>query len=103
VLGIAFSWQMTHGLRRMPPGDAKGRRLEEFRERVRRCRASARSGHNLKFDTGVLLWHGVPSRAPLFDTMLAHSLIEPEQRHKMDYLAETSSATPRSATRRSSE
>ncbi len=45
-------------------------------------------GHNLKFDVGVLHWHGIKIAGPLFDTMLAHSVIEPDQRHKMDYLAE---------------
>lgn len=45
-------------------------------------------GHNLKFDVGVLHWNGVKIAGPLFDTMLAHSVIEPDQRHRMDYLSE---------------
>ncbi|MEO0416618.1 MAG: 5'-3' exonuclease H3TH domain-containing protein, partial [Verrucomicrobiota bacterium] len=45
-------------------------------------------GHNLKFDLGVLKWRGYTVEGPFFDTMLAHSLIEPDQRHRMDYLAE---------------
>jgi DNA polymerase-1 len=45
-------------------------------------------GHNLKFDLLVLRWQGVAVRGPLFDTMIAHALLEPEQRHGMDYCAE---------------
>ena len=36
----------------------------------------------------MLKWHGVAVHGRLFDTMLAHSLIEPDMRHGMDYLAE---------------
>jgi len=45
-------------------------------------------GHNLKFDLRVLMAHGIEVQGPFFDTMLAHALIEPEQRHGMDYLSE---------------
>ncbi len=46
------------------------------------------AGHDLKFLLGVFLWLGVTVRARLFDTMIAHSLIEPEMRHNFEYLAE---------------
>ena len=46
-------------------------------------------GHNLKFDIGVLKSHGITVAGPLFDTMLAHYVIEPEHRHGMDHLART--------------
>src|SRR5262249_55555465 len=46
-------------------------------------------GHNLKFDLTLLLEYGIEVSGPFFDTMLAHSLIEPDQRHGMDYLSET--------------
>ncbi len=45
-------------------------------------------GQNLKFDMLVLLQYGVRTAGTLFDTMLAHYLIQPEQRHNMNYLAE---------------
>jgi DNA polymerase-1 len=45
-------------------------------------------GHDLKFEVSVLQWHGLSVRGKLFDTMLAHALIEPEMRHSLDYLAE---------------
>ncbi len=46
-------------------------------------------GHNLKFDLAVLLNHGIEAAGPFFDTMLAHALLAPDQRHTMDHLAET--------------
>jgi len=45
-------------------------------------------GHNLKFDISVLKWHGIEIKGALFDTMIAHFLIEPDRRHTMDMLAE---------------
>lgn len=46
-------------------------------------------GQNIKFDLLVLRKYGVKVAGPLFDTMIAHYLINPELRHGMDYLAET--------------
>ena len=45
-------------------------------------------GQNLKYDLLMLKKYGIQVRGPLFDTMLAHYLIEPEQRHNMDIMAE---------------
>ncbi|MDR0394551.1 MAG: DNA polymerase I [Tannerella sp.] len=46
-------------------------------------------GQNIKFDILVLRKYGIYVKGPLFDTMIAHYLINPELRHGMDYLAET--------------
>ncbi|MBR6437697.1 MAG: DNA polymerase I [Bacteroidales bacterium] len=45
-------------------------------------------GHNLKSVIAILRKHGIELKNKLFDTMIAHYLIEPEQRHTMDYLAD---------------
>ena len=45
-------------------------------------------GQNLKYDISMLAQYGVSVKGKMFDTMLAHYLLEPEQRHNMDYLAE---------------
>ena len=45
-------------------------------------------GHNLKFDIQMLLNYGIEVKGPLFDTMLAHYLIEPESRHGLNILSE---------------
>ena len=46
-------------------------------------------GHNIKFDWQVIRQYGVEIKGPFYDTMVAHYLIDANQRHKMDYLAET--------------
>lgn len=46
-------------------------------------------GQNLKFDISILKWYDINVRGPLFDTMMAHYLIQPDMRHGMDFLAET--------------
>ena len=45
-------------------------------------------GQNLKFDLNILARYGMELRPPMFDTMLAHYIIQPELRHNLDYLAE---------------
>lgn len=46
-------------------------------------------GQNIKYDMEVLMNYGVRLVAPMFDTMLAHYVLQPEQKHNMDILAET--------------
>lgn len=46
-------------------------------------------GQNNKYDNLVMKCHGVDVKGKLFDTMIGHYLIEPDMRHKLDYLAET--------------
>ena len=45
-------------------------------------------GHNIKYDLTMLANYGIELRGPLFDTMIAHYLLQPELHHSMDYLAE---------------
>jgi len=47
-----------------------------------------KTGQNLKYDISVLKWYEVVVKGKMFDTMLAHYLIEPELRHNMDFLSE---------------
>ncbi len=49
----------------------------------------AKIGQNIKYDINVLHWYGIEVKGTLFDTMLAHYLIQPEMRHNMNVLAET--------------
>ncbi len=46
-------------------------------------------GQNIKYDYEVLRRYGVDLQGPMFDTMLAHYIVQPELRHNMDYMAET--------------
>lgn len=48
-----------------------------------------KTGQNLKYDMAILKWYDIDVKGKLFDTMLAHYLIEPDIRHNMDFLAET--------------
>ncbi|PTN08974.1 DNA polymerase I [Mangrovibacterium marinum] len=62
--------------------------LEEFRlifedENIRKI------GQNLKYDISMLKQYGMDVKGPLYDTMIAHYLIQPELKHNLDYLCET--------------
>jgi DNA polymerase-1 len=89
LLGIAFS-SAPHTAAFVPlpesPEDAMAI-LNEFRPLLESTRTS-KIGHDLKFDASVLKWHGVTMAGKLFDTMVAHCLVEPDMRHAMSYLAE---------------
>ncbi len=45
-------------------------------------------GQNIKYDFSILKNYGLEIRGPLFDTMIAHYLIQPEMKHNLDYLCE---------------
>jgi DNA polymerase-1 len=51
--------------------------------------AIEKTGQNLKFDIGVLQNYNIKTQGKLFDTMLAHYLLQPDMRHNMDYLAQS--------------
>ncbi len=61
--------------------------LEEFRHALENPEIS-KIGQNIKYDLLVLKWYGFTLKGELFDTMLAHYLIDPDTRHNMDILAE---------------
>ena len=89
LIGIAFSWEKGKGYYISFPENQEETKaiLEEFSpffesdiEKV---------GHNLKYDIKVLSNYDIPVKGNLFDTMIAHYLINPDMRHNMDVLAET--------------
>lgn len=61
--------------------------LDDFRE-VFADEKILKIGQNLKYDMLILGNYGIETKGKLFDTMLAHYLIQPEQRHNLDYLCE---------------
>ena len=89
LVGISFSWKAHQGWYVPIPADpSEAKRtlaglipvlVDPIKEKV---------GHNLKFDLGVLLAHDIQVEGPLFDTLIAHALVEPELRHGMDYVSE---------------
>ena len=50
--------------------------------------AIGKTGQNIKFDILMLKWYGVEIKGDLFDTMMAHYIIDPDTRHGMDVLSE---------------
>ncbi|MEM1085391.1 MAG: DNA polymerase I [Verrucomicrobiota bacterium] len=83
LLGIAFSWKKGEAWYLPYTEDLKKTLSELF------SGGAIKVGHNLKYDLSVLRKHGISTEGPFFDTMLAHALAHPEQRHSMDYLAES--------------
>ena len=90
LVGIAFSWEAGKGFYVPTPEDRDSTLaiLEELRPFFEH-EGIEKIGQNLKYDIKVLKQYGTPVRGPLFDTMLAHYLINPDMRHNMDVLAET--------------
>ena len=89
LIGIAFSYEAGKGYYVSFPEDQDETKtiLEEFRPFFES--KIEKIGHNLKYDIKVLSNYGVPVKGKLFDTMIAHYLINPDMRHTMDMLAET--------------
>ena len=90
LVGIAFSYDAGKGYYVPIPEDkelAKSRiqKLIPFFE----SKEIEKIGQNLKYDIKVLLNYGVTVEGPLFDTMIAHYLLNPDMRHNMDLLSET--------------
>ncbi len=90
LVGIAFSWRPGEGYYvPIPTHDrAAGQSvINEFRP-VLEHPEILKIGQNIKYDLLVLKNYNITVQGPLFDTMLAHYLIEPDMRHNMDALAE---------------
>ena len=90
LVGIAFSWNVGKGFYLPFPEDQLA--AKEKIELVRPFFESdtiEKIGQNLKYDIKVMHRYGVDVKGKLFDTMLAHYLINPDMRHNMDVLSET--------------
>ena len=90
LVGIAFSWEIGKGFY-LPFPENKDH-AQELIEQLRpffESEAIEKVGQNLKYDIKVLAKYNEQVKGKLFDTMLAHYLINPDMRHNMDVLAET--------------
>lgn len=90
LVGIAFSWEKGKGYYVAVPEDPAAARqvinlLKSFFENEK----IEKIGQNLKYDIKVLANYNTAVKGKLFDTMLAHYIINPDMRHNMDILAET--------------
>jgi DNA polymerase I len=90
IVAASFSWKKGEGYLVYFPesGDETLAMLKKLSP-VFENTDSLKIGQNLKFDIQVLANYGIEVKGPLFDTMLAHYLLEPDLRHNMDYLSET--------------
>ncbi|NDV43252.1 DNA polymerase I [Flagellimonas sediminis] len=90
LVGIAFSWAAGKGFYvPFPEGKNDAMPLIEKLRPFFESETIEKIGQNLKYDIKVMLNYGVEVKGKLFDTMLAHYLINPDMRHNMDVLSET--------------
>ncbi len=88
LLGLSFSYKPGEGY--YVPAPKKFEEALEFLERFQPLFNDAGKrwlGHNIKYDLTVLKWYGIEVAGQMFDTILAHYLIEPEGRRNMDFLS----------------
>ena len=90
LVGIAFSWEAGKGFYLpVPEEKTEAQNLIEQLRPFFEAEHIEKIGQNLKYDIKVLAKYNVKVKGKLFDTMLAHYLINPDMRHNMDVLAET--------------
>jgi DNA polymerase I len=87
LLGISFSWQAHEAWYLSVPRDGLSAAWQQALQAIFHSKAK-KIGHNLKYDLAILRHHGISCTGPFCDTMLAHALLHPEQRHSMDRLSE---------------
>ena len=89
IIGMSFSVKAHEAYYVvMPYGFEKTKHVLELFAPLFSDKGKTLVGQNIKFDMSVLSRYGISLKNKLFDTMLAHYLIDPEQRHNMDYLAD---------------
>ena len=90
LVGIAFSWEVGKGFYvPFPEYKTEAQALIEILRPFFENEFIEKIGQNLKYDIKVLAKYNIAVKGKLFDTMLAHYLINPDMRHNMDVLAET--------------
>ena len=90
LVGIAFSWEAGKGYYlSIPEEKEKAIEILEPMKVFFENQEIKKIGHNLKYDLKVLKNYNINVKGQLFDTMVAHYLINPDMRHNMDILAET--------------
>lgn len=89
LVGMSFSYAENQAFYVPVPSDrAEAQKIvNEFRPAFEK-EGTLKVGQNIKYDMLVLGNYGAEVRGPLFDTMVAHYVLQPELRHNMDYLAE---------------
>ena len=89
MVGMSFSFAKNQAFYVPVPADRQEAEkiVNEFKEVLENPK-TLKVGQNIKYDMTVLSNYGVEVQGPMFDTMIAHYVLQPELRHNMDYLAE---------------
>jgi len=90
IVALALSWKKGSGyLVLFPEAQNAAKKLLEITRPLFEDPRILKIGQNLKFDLQVLANYGIEVKGQLFDTMIAHYLLEPDLRHNMNFLSET--------------
>ena len=95
IVGLSFSWKEGHGVYVPPLSPTPEAHLDihtvlRVLKPVLEDPGVEKCGHNLKFDAGILLNHGIRLRGVVFDSLLASIMIDPARpAHKLDAIAQT--------------
>ncbi len=87
IVGLAISYKKGTGFYIVTPKGEEQSILEEFKPFFE-SESIEKIAHNLKYDLKVIAKYGVEVKGPIFDTMIAHYLFNPDGKHNMDYLSE---------------
>ncbi len=89
LVALTFSWEKGSGyFIYFPESQTETRKILEIVRPLFENPDIRKIGQNMKFDIQVLANYGIEIKGPLFDTMIAHYLLEPDMRHNMNLLSE---------------
>ena len=89
LVGMAWSVKANEAYYVPVPSDnAEMKAIVEIFKPVLESPTILKIGQNIKYDMNIMKWCGVEIKGPVYDTMIAHYLSEPDLRHKLDYLSE---------------
>lgn len=90
LVGFSFSWKSHEGWYVPVPADQmEAQNIANEFKALFANEASVKVGQNIKYDLNMLKKYGIEIKGKMFDTMIAHYLLNPDMRHGMDVLAET--------------
>ena len=89
LVGMSFSYNENQAFYVPIPAEREEalKIVNEFKE-ILENEQTLKIGQNIKYDILALSNYGIQVKGPMFDTMIAHYVLQPELRHNMDYLAE---------------
>lgn len=90
LVGLSFSYKANEAYYiPCPENQTETKQILDWLKPLFENETIVKIGQNVKFDWHILKSYDIEVKAPLFDTMLAHYLSEPDLKHGMDYLSET--------------